>query len=165
MVVTFLICGMFAVTVFMLWGVPGFPGWKWKFMRDHCKLSFPLPPRSRVLARLTSLTQIGELARRLINYLSNERTYTSAPKRFLIIPYRLRNTHGYKIEHKYVYFIFFQVSFLEFWLFPYNPLHKSLRNATLWDVLIFNKHLLRWVWDACGQTFNFCRLQFPHESE
>ena len=34
-------------------------------MRDRCKLSFPRPPRSRVLARLTSLTQIGELARRL----------------------------------------------------------------------------------------------------
>ena len=34
-------------------------------MRDGCKLSFPRPPRSRVLARFTSLTQIGELARRL----------------------------------------------------------------------------------------------------
>ena len=21
-----------------------FPGWKWKFMRDHCKLSYPSPP-------------------------------------------------------------------------------------------------------------------------
>ena len=38
-------------------------------MRDHCKLSFPQPPRSRVLARLISLTQIGELARRLDVYL------------------------------------------------------------------------------------------------
>ena len=28
--------------------------------------SFPRPPRSRVLARLTSHTQIGELARRLL---------------------------------------------------------------------------------------------------
>ena len=35
-------------------------------MRDGCKLSFPRPPRSRVLARLTSLTQTGELARRLL---------------------------------------------------------------------------------------------------
>ena len=38
-------------------------------MRDHYKLSFPLPlaaaARSRVLARLTSLAKIGELARRL----------------------------------------------------------------------------------------------------
>ena len=42
-VVTFLICGTFAVTVFTLCGVPGFPGWKWKFMRDRCKLSFPRP--------------------------------------------------------------------------------------------------------------------------
>ena len=38
-------------------------------MRDRCKLSFPWPPRSRVLARLTSLTQIGELARRLLKSL------------------------------------------------------------------------------------------------
>ena len=34
-------------------------------MRDRCQLSFPRPPHPRVLARLTSLTQIGELARRL----------------------------------------------------------------------------------------------------
>ena len=34
-------------------------------MRDRCRLSFPQPPCLRVLARLTSLTQIGELARRL----------------------------------------------------------------------------------------------------
>ena len=44
-VVTFLICGTFAVTVFTLCSVSGFPGWKWKFMGDHCKLSFsPLSP-------------------------------------------------------------------------------------------------------------------------
>ena len=42
-VVTFLICGTFAVTVFMLCGVPRFPGRKLKFMRDRCKLSFPRP--------------------------------------------------------------------------------------------------------------------------
>ena len=51
MVVTFLICGTFAATVFTLCGVLGFPGWKWKFVNDHCKLSFlsPVPsftPRS-----------------------------------------------------------------------------------------------------------------------
>ena len=45
--------------------------YQWNFMRDRCKLSFPLPPRgfaarSRVLARLASLAQIGELARRLL---------------------------------------------------------------------------------------------------
>ena len=39
-------------------------------MKDRYKLSFPLPPRgfaarSRVLARLASLAEIGELARRL----------------------------------------------------------------------------------------------------
>ena len=46
--------------------------YKWNFMRDRCKLSFPLAsaPRgfathSRVFARLASLAQIGELARRL----------------------------------------------------------------------------------------------------
>ena len=42
-VVTFLICDTFAVTVFTLCGVPDFPGWKLKFMRDRCKSSFPRP--------------------------------------------------------------------------------------------------------------------------
>ena len=36
-------------------------------MRDHWRLSFPRPlaARSRVLARLASLAQVGELARRI----------------------------------------------------------------------------------------------------
>ena len=35
------------MTVFTLCGVPGFPGWKWKFMRDRCKLCFPRPLLAR----------------------------------------------------------------------------------------------------------------------
>ena len=42
-VVTFLICGMFVVTVFTLYRVLGFLEWKWKFMRDSRKLSFLFP--------------------------------------------------------------------------------------------------------------------------
>ena len=42
-VVTFLICGMFVVTVFTLYRVLGFLEWKWKFMRDSCELSFLSP--------------------------------------------------------------------------------------------------------------------------
>ena len=38
-IVTLLIYGAFVVTVFTLCSVSGFPGWKWKFVRDHCKLS------------------------------------------------------------------------------------------------------------------------------
>ena len=49
-IVTLLICGALVVTVFTLCSVSVFPGWKWKFTRDRCKLSFlshappPLPP-------------------------------------------------------------------------------------------------------------------------
>ena len=53
-VVTFLICGTFAVTVFTLCGVSGFPGWKWKFMNDRCKLSF-LSPASAFASPLARL--------------------------------------------------------------------------------------------------------------
>ena len=42
-VFNFLICGTIVVTVFTLCSVRGFLGWKGKFMRDHCKLSFLSP--------------------------------------------------------------------------------------------------------------------------
>ena len=71
----FLICGMFAVTVFTLCVVPGvFAGWKWKFWSDRCKLSFLSPPPPPAFASpLTRLSCINfsqfppnaELARRL----------------------------------------------------------------------------------------------------
>ena len=52
-VVTFLICGMFVVTVFTLYRVLGFLEWKWKFMRDSRELSFLSPtPRCRVSRRV-----------------------------------------------------------------------------------------------------------------
>ena len=50
-------CGKFALTVFTFCVVPRFPGWKWKFMSDRCKLSFlstspppPQPPLSPLLS-------------------------------------------------------------------------------------------------------------------
>ena len=49
--------------------------YKWNFMRDHCKLFLSSAPRSFaarlcVLARLASLAQIGEVARRLTTIVS-----------------------------------------------------------------------------------------------
>ena len=73
-VVTFLICGTIVVTVFTLCRVPGLRGWKGKFMRDHCKLSF-LSPTAHfcvsfcvLLARLLFTIQMESL---LIGYCLN----------------------------------------------------------------------------------------------
>ena len=68
-IVTLLICGALLVTVFTLCSVSGFPGWKWKFMRDRCKLCFLSPtPRCLVFPRVHSCMYFppsGVLASRL----------------------------------------------------------------------------------------------------
>ena len=77
-VVTFLICGTIVVTVFTLCSVLRFLGWKGKFMRDHCKLSF-LSPTAHfcvsscmpVVHLLFTISPNGELARRLLSWLTD----------------------------------------------------------------------------------------------
>ena len=68
-IVTLLICGAPVVAVFTLCSVLGFPGWKWKFMRDRCKFSFLFPvPRCLVFPRVHSCMYFppsGVLASRL----------------------------------------------------------------------------------------------------
>ena len=111
-VVTFLICGTFTLTVFTLCRVPGFPGWKWKFMRDRCKLSFL---RSLGLA---SLAQIGELAPRLSLHMCKELCHVTL-------------FHGLKLEKLDQLFkiliLSLKNSFLEIskqqWIYP--PVKKS----------------------------------------
>lgn len=62
----------FSVIVLMLCGFLRFPGWKWNFIKHHCKLSFLLP--LAVVASplvccshvyFSQYTPTGELARRL----------------------------------------------------------------------------------------------------
>ena len=78
-VVTFLICGtIIVVTVFTLCSVLRFLGWKGKFMRDHCKLSF-LSPTAHfrvsscmpLMHLLFTISPNGELAHRLLSWLTD----------------------------------------------------------------------------------------------
>ena len=77
-VVTFLICGTIVVTVFTLCSVLRFLGWKGKFMRDHCKLSFLSPIAHFCVSSCMPLMHLlftispnGELARRLLSWLTD----------------------------------------------------------------------------------------------
>ena len=77
-VVTFLICGTIVVTVFTLCSVLRFLGWKGKFMRDHCKLSFLSPTAHFCVSSCMPLMHLlftispnGELARRLLSWLTD----------------------------------------------------------------------------------------------